>query len=271
MSTAGGEPQLCADCTADAAGALTFELTGAEATALVLKRRGTGDRVTLDFTAVDGGRLRSVLSAGAELREGRWDAFADCGDSGLRRLEPGLRDLRALVDRAPRPVAGTVVARVPYRTADGKLALRCWSRSPHAEAGALTVEDAALTVRGQLYGPRIGPGAVVEARLRGTPGRLHREPATDEGGGTFRCLLPYGPLAGGGLDGSQLWDLWLLPDGADGAEIRISRILDDMADRKSVFVYPASHFGAGAEPAVRAAPYYTVDNDLSLRLDPQES
>lgn len=278
MSRNGTAPQPCADCTADTGGALTFELTATAATglpearpvALVLKRRGSEDRVRLELTEAGAGRLRTVLSTGTELAEGRWDAFAECGPADERRIEPGLRDLRTLLDRVPSAGARTVVARVPYRAADGKLSLRCWVRSPHAEAGELTVEAAALTVRGQIYAAVLGTDAVVEARLRGVPGRVHQEAVTDAGNGAFSCTLPYRPLAGEGPAESRLWDLWLLPDGPAGPQVRISRILDDVADRKSIFVYPPSFLGSGDEPAARAAPYYTVDNDLSVRVDPQK-
>ncbi|MEV6795851.1 transferase [Streptomyces sp. NPDC051320] len=315
MSRTDTAPQPSADCTADAEGALTFELTVSDGTlpdgtvsdgtvsdgtvsdgtvsdvtasrpaALVLKRRSSDDRVTLALTATGDGRLRTVLSAGVELAEGRWDVFAECGSEGERRIDPGLRDLRMLVDRMPPAAARTVVARVPYRTVNGKLSLRCWMRSPHAEAGELTVRDGALTVRGQLYGSVLGAHAAVQARLRGARGHVHREAVTGDADGGFSCTLPYRPLAGDGAAESRLWDLSLLPEGPNGPEIRISRILDDLADRKSVFVYPPSFFAVtdrgsgegdtdaggdgrgGADPVARAAPYYTVDNDLSVRVD----
>ncbi|MEV8569035.1 transferase [Streptomyces sp. NPDC051322] len=303
MSRSDAAPQLSADCTADADGALTFELavpdragpgvTASRPAALVLKRRGSDDRLTLALTVAGDGRLRTVLGAGAELAEGRWDVFAECGSEGERRIEPGLRDLRTLVDRVPPAAARTVVARVPYRTVNGKLSLRCWMRAPHAEAGELTVRDGALTVRGQLYGAVFGPHATLEARLRGARGQVHREAVTGGAEGGFSCTLPYRPLAGDGPAESRLWDLWLLPEGSNGPDIRISRILDDLADRKSVFVYPPSFFAltgsgsgsssssgeggsgdggdgqGGADTAARAAPYYTVDNDLSVRVDPR--
>ncbi|WP_371792653.1 transferase [Streptomyces sp. NBC_01471] len=258
------------DCTADGDGTLGFAAAEAGPTGLVLKRRKSGDRVRLAFTESPDGRPAAVLDTAAELGEGRWDVFTEGGPAGEQRVAPGLRDLRKLIGRVPEPAATTVVARVPYRTADGTLAVRSWSRSPHVEAGELTVRAGALTVRGQLYGAELGPDAVVEARLRGTPGQVHREAVRPGGDATFSCTLPYGPLAGGAGEGTGLWDLWLLPEGAEagGPGVRISRILDDLADRKSVFVYPGSPCGDGAGRAATATPYYTVDNDLSVRLDP---
>ena len=41
--------------------------------------------------------------------------------------------------------------------------------------------------------------------------------------------------------------------------IRLARLLDDVADRKQVFVYPGATAGG-----IVVRPYYTVDNDLSL-------
>lgn len=205
------------DCTAGADGTIGFAVAAAGPTGLVLKRRKSGDRVRLALTESPGGRPSAVLEAAAELAEGRWDVFAEGGPAGEQRVEPGLRDLRKLTDRTPPAAATTVVARVPYRTADGTLAIRSWSRSPHAEAGELTVRAGALTVRGQLYGAELGADAVVEARLRGAPGQVHREPARAGGDGAFSCTLRYEPLAAGDGEGARLWDLWLLPAGAEGA------------------------------------------------------
>ncbi|WP_405781985.1 transferase [Streptomyces sp. NBC_00859] len=269
--TAEGLPAYAVDCTAGADGSIAFAVTVTGPTGLVLKRRNSGDLVRLALTEASDGAWSAVLEAGAELGEGRWDVFTEGGPAGEQRVEPGLRDLRHLIGRTPGPAATTVAARVPYRTAEGKLALRGWSRSPHAEAGDLTVRDSALTVRGQLYGAETGVDAVIEARLRGAPGQVHREPVLTGGGGAFSCTLPYGPLAGGDGDDPRFWDLWLRPAGAadSGRGVRISRILDDLAGRKSVFVYPGSPCG-GADRGATATPYYTVDNDLSVRIDPGE-
>ena len=42
-------------------------------------------------------------------------------------------------------------------------------------------------------------------------------------------------------------------------QVRLARLLDDVADKKPVFVYPAVRVGD-----FMAAPYYTADNDLSI-------
>lgn len=47
--------------------------------------------------------------------------------------------------------------------------------------------------------------------------------------------------------------------------VRISRILDDVWDRKKIFVYPGLSTGEGG----RATPCYSTDNDLCVRLEPE--
>ncbi|MFH9201513.1 transferase [Streptomyces anulatus] len=263
-----------ADCAADPAGTLTFDLTlpaSAPAAVLLLRRRGAaGDRpggtVRIPLDGAGPGRLRAVLPASTGLSEGRWDAYVEePGSETPRTVEPGLRDLRALVDRSPDTGAASVSARVPYPTADGRLALRCWVRAPHAEAGAVVVGPGGMTVEGMLYGVAVGEGAAVEARLPEDPARTHSFPLTPAGGpsGGFAFTLPYGPSAEGPVHAAQLWHLWLVP-AAGAAGVRISRILDDVWSRHKSFVYPARE----AAPGVLATPCYTADNDLCLRLEP---
>ncbi|MGW7368671.1 hypothetical protein ACWGI8_35900 [Streptomyces sp. NPDC054841] len=247
-----------ADCIADSAGGVTFDIAEVAApdAAFVLRRRGgtaAEDTVRLPLTPTGGGHSRAVLPSTVELAEGHWDAFTDDDVA----IEPGIRDLRALVDRVP--AAGRVVVRVPYPTADGRLVVRSWVREPHAEAGDIGSEPGACTVEGVLYGAELGEGAVAEARLGGT---VHEVPVTGEDG-SFGFTLPYRTLAEPPVPKEQLWTLWLRP--AKGTEpVRISRILDDVWDRRAIFVYPA-HEAEG----YRAAPCYSADNDLCVRLSPK--
>ncbi|MFG3508321.1 hypothetical protein ACGF5F_22800 [Streptomyces sp. NPDC047821] len=247
-----------ADCVADSAGGITFDLVAVEAAqpVLVLRPRGgsggPADEARLPLTPAGGGHLRAVLPSTMELAEGRWDVYLDG-----RAVEPGIRDLRALVDRVPDEEGG-VAARVPYPTADGRLAVRSWFRAPHAEAGDILTGEGACTVEGTLYGARLGAGAVAEARLGGT---VRAVPADGEKG-AFSFTLAYDVLAGPPVAAEQLWELWLRP-AADAEPVRISRVLDDVWDRKNLFVYP-THQGEG----YRAAPCYTADNDLCVRLAP---
>ncbi|WP_046505474.1 hypothetical protein [Streptomyces odonnellii] len=275
---------------ADSAGGITFDIAGEARpdAMLVLRRRalragdpagaagsgargsgsgaGTGagadDEVRLPLTGAGESLLRAVLPSTVELAEGHWDIFT--GARGELPVRPGIRDVRALVGRTPG--AGRVAARIPYPTPDGRLAVRSWVRAPHAEAGTVRCEPGATTVEGVLYGAELGEGAVAEARLRGT-GRSHRVAVTGCGG-AFAFTLPYGPLAARPVEQRQWWDLWLLP-ARNAAAVRISRILDDIWDKRFALVHPAhlSHPDRGAYGWL-AAPCYTGDNDFSVRLDP---
>ncbi|MEU7738388.1 transferase [Streptomyces griseus] len=265
-----------ADCSADRAGTLTFDLTAPAPpdSVLLLRRRGAaggrpGGAVRIPLSRPAPGRLRAVLPAAAELAEGRWDTYVEePGDEPAEAVvAPGLRDLRALVDRCPDTGAASVSARVPYPTPDGRLAVRSWVRAPHAEAGHVLAGPAGVTVHGVLYGVEAGEGAAVEARLPGGPDRVHSVPLTAPGpdgpAGSFAFTLPYAPPAAGPVDGVRLWQLWLVP-AAGAAGVRISRILDDVWSRSKSFVYPTR----APAPGVLATPCYTSANDLCLRLEP---
>ncbi|PCG84763.1 transferase [Streptomyces sp. WZ.A104] len=274
MTDATATAAVRADCAADPAGALTFDLAPAAApdpdAVLLLRRRGAagsrpGGKVRLPLSrSGPGRRLRAVLPPTTALPEGRWDAYVEePGGEGTRTVEPGLRDLRALVDRSPDTRTPEVSARVPYPTADGRLALRCWVRAPHAEAGAISVGPSGMTAEGVLYGVTAGETAVVEARLPGEPERVHRFPLSSPGApsGGFSFALPFAALVTGPVRGEQLWQLWLVP-AERAAGVRISRILDDVWSRNKSFVYP----GRAAADGVLATPCYTADNDLCVRL-----
>ncbi|GHH49329.1 transferase [Streptomyces candidus] len=253
-----------ADCTADSAGGVTFDVAVAAApdAALVLRRGGrAGDEVRLPLTPVSPGRLRAVLPSTVDLPEGRWEAHVYGGGTDLT-VRPGIRDLRALVSRTPDPRTDAVAVRIPYATADGSLAVRSWRRAPHAEAGDILFDDASMTVEGRLYGAGLGPGAAVEARLRGDRDRVHREPVTGAEH-AFSFTLPYAPLAAGRDGAKQAWDLWLTA--ADGTPaIRVARLLDDIADKQPVFKYPVLPVGDDGKTV--AFPYYTLDNDLTVQI-----
>ncbi|MER6505003.1 transferase [Streptomyces sp. NPDC001455] len=271
-----------ADCVAGPDGSITFELDvpacgtdgpgsgrdGGEAPELLLRLRGgrgDGAVLRLPLAPVEEGRFRAVLPSTVEPAEGRWDVHVrrpGAGDGGETAVEPGIRDLRLLMDRVPE--GGRVAVRIPYPTADGRLALHCWIRSPHAEAGPVTFEGNGMTVEGTLYGVALGDGAHVEARRTGAPDRVCRVPA-DGSDGAFAFTLPFDRLVDGPVRDERLWSLWLVPGAGERAgAVRISRLLDDVWDRKNVFVYPGRDIGEGA----RATPCYTGDNDLCVRVGP---
>ncbi|RII18881.1 hypothetical protein DSC45_09685 [Streptomyces sp. YIM 130001] len=258
-----------ADCVADSAGGLTFDVRepGGHRSAvpahLLLRLRGTDDEVRLPLTPVAEGRLRAVLPSSVGLPEGRWDASVEHGDRTPRRLVPGVNDLRSLVDRAPSGARGHVAVRIPYATKHGNLTVRAWHRAPHAEAGELAVCGHELTVSGRVYGTALGPAAHAEARHRHQPSLVHRGELGTEGPG-FAWTIDYRALA----EREGPWDLWLRPAGATGPSVRVARLLDDVAEKKQIFSYPASSLGRqeSRDTLLEAGPYYTHDNDLAIRV-----
>ncbi|MEU6844925.1 hypothetical protein ABZ930_23950 [Streptomyces sp. NPDC046716] len=248
-----------ADCIADSAGGLTFDVTdhGADGSAyLVLVERAGGQEVRLPLAPVGDGRLRASLPIGVELAEGRWDAFAEVAGGEPIRLVPGVNDLRSLVDRAPSGSRGHVAVRIPYATKNGNLSVRSWRRAPHAEAGELLITGTELSVRGRVYGTPVTAKASAEARARGGEGPALRG-EVDVEGPEFTLRFAYEELSEG------RWDLWVRPGGEDGPEVRVARLLDDIADKKQIFAYPVTPVAVAGRD-LTAEPYYTGDNDLAV-------
>ncbi|MFC7306960.1 hypothetical protein ACFQVC_22350 [Streptomyces monticola] len=253
-----------ADCVADSAGGLTFDLAdlcrpGAAHLLLRLRDKGdegVGDETRLPLTPAADGRLRAVLPSSVELAEGRWDVYVDHGDGEPQRLVPGVNDLRSLVDRMPSGTRPHTAVRIPYATKHGNLTVRAWHRAPHAEAGELLIADEALTVGGRVFGTPLTTDAYAELRSRTDAALVHRAEVTADGA-DFGFTAAYAELA----EKPGVWDLWLRPAGQDGPAARIGRLLDDVADKKAIFTYPAVEVGG-----TTVQPYYTRDNDLSVRV-----
>ncbi|MFG3551314.1 hypothetical protein [Streptomyces sp. NPDC047725] len=256
---------LRADCIADSAGGLTFDVAanGGTATAhLVLRRQDAGDEVGLPLAPIAEGRLRAALPSSVALPEGRWDAYARVSGGEPRRLVPGVTDLRPLAERTPSGLLGHVAVRIPYAGRQGGLTVRSWLRAPHAEAARLGHEDDALTVRGRVYGAPLGPGAHAELRARpGTGGGATHRLDVSRDRADFRLTVGYAMLAPG------MWDLWLRPAGESGPSVRVARLLDDVADKHPVLVRPPARVETPYGP-VAAGPCYTRDNDLSVSVTP---
>lgn len=185
--------------------------------------------------------------------------------SGMeRRFDPAqipLSDLRPPDGAATASwvVAGVGGTEVPHPTElpdDGGV----YRLRPHAAAGGQLVIDARLLgeyarvdelwVRGtalELRGSGTAPGELV-ARLRGEDDEVRVPAQVDVGG--FVASLELSRLGGG------TWDLF-----TDG-ELRLAAHLDDMPDRWRSTVYPSVAVGAG----LAVEPYFTVDNELSVRV-----
>ncbi|WP_369244756.1 hypothetical protein [Streptomyces sp. R41] len=263
----GAQPRV--DCVVDTDGRITFGLPmgSTEGHQLLLRlrpKKGQPEKVrhVLDLELADDGRRRAVLGPDAVLAEGRWDVYLLREPGSQRqRVRPGLRDLRALVDGHLHDRRSPLAVRIPYVTKDGCLAVRAWLRPAHAEVDGIDVTDRSMTVGARLHGASLGEGAVVCLRLRGGSGTLRvLEPRAGDDGRSFSFTVDYEELDAGTGAGSGVWDVFVQPAAA-APLIRVARLLDDVADRKEVFVYPAvTHGGAVLRP------YYTVDNDLSVTV-----
>ncbi|MGC9537832.1 hypothetical protein [Streptomyces sp. UG1] len=108
---------LRADCIADSAGGLTFDVTAAAGASgpahLVLRHREGREEVTLPLTPATAGRLRAALPSSVALPEGHWDAFARVTEGEPHRLMPGAMKVHSLASR------------VPYETRQGNLSVEC--------------------------------------------------------------------------------------------------------------------------------------------------
>ncbi|PBD00097.1 hypothetical protein SAMN05446589_6725 [Streptomyces sp. OV198] len=251
----------CADCIADSAGGLTFDVTETGepgAALLVLRHRESHEAVSLPLTPTGDGRLRAALPSGVALPEGRWDAYVQVAGGEPRRLAPGVDDLRSLVARVPSGSLGHVAVRIPYATRHGNLSVRSWLRAPHAEAVELYRAERGLGVRGRVYGVPLAPDAYAEVCHRDAAGPPIRvEVAVEQA--EFGFTVAYGALRPG------VWDLWLRPAGEGGPRVRIARLLDAIADKRLFLIHPRVPVKTLYGP-VEAGPSYTRDNDLSVTV-----
>ncbi|MEU0388792.1 transferase [Streptomyces chartreusis] len=261
-------------CAIDTDGRLTFRLppTAGARPRLLLRLRPKKGRpeTTLHLLDLEPGRadgdLHAVLEPHPALDEGRWDLYLlPEPDAERQRLRPGLKDLRALVDGHLRDRPAPVAVRIPYVTKDGFLALRAWRRTAHAEARAIDVTQQAVTVQARLHGAELHADATVRLRLRGTDTVRELRPRIDDDGRGFSVTVGQEDLTGGAEATGRIWDVFVRPT-TGATPIRIGRLLDDVADRKHVFVYPALTAGGFS-----SRPYYTVDNDLAIEVTPAES
>ncbi|MFE5759118.1 transferase [Streptomyces massasporeus] len=258
-----------AHCAIDTDGRITFRLppTATPHPQLLLRLRPKKGRPETTLHVLDlepdraDGHRHAVLEPHPALDEGRWDVYL-LPEPGAerRRVRPGLRDLRTLVDGHLRDRPSPVAVRIPYVTKDGFLALRAWRRTAHAEARAIGIEDRALTVTARLHGAELQADATVRLRLRGTDTVRTLRPRADDDGKGFSFTAGPGDLTADGGGAGRIWDVFVRPT-AEATPIRVARLLDDVADRKHVHVYPAIEADGSA-----FRPYYTVDNDLAIEV-----
>ncbi|MGW1468339.1 hypothetical protein ACWCPT_28785 [Streptomyces sp. NPDC002308] len=205
---------------------------------------------------------RAVLEPEPALAEGRWDLFVlPAPDAERTPLLAGVRDLRALpAGREPGRTPLPLAVRVPFATGDGTLAVRTWLRATHVEADRIEVGAEATTVRARIFGPRPGVGAAALLRLRGAAGGVRETELHTDGGDGVRFAFSHRELVDTPDSGPEVWDV-LVRTETGARPIRVGRLLDDVADRKKVWVFPAVTLNG-----LTASVYYTLDNELSVEV-----
>lgn len=276
--------QPTGNCVADSAGQIVVRvdwpgLPEGQATLVCRSRSDRTVRVDTPLQATSGavvpvGALGARLPVGSDaLSEGRWDMFVEFGGR-LHRLRAGVRDLRELVDAGGRPATLPLRSHVPYATQDGFLALRSWVRRRHAECTAIRLEDEGIVLEGRLVGEEFDSEPVLTVRRR------RQEPLREElikgsrtGEGGFRFRVPVELLVEARIGRHEDWDFWV-GDGS-GAEVRLARLLSDMAELKSVYSYPHLMWRDPVDPelahetpegVVRVRPYCSSANEIAVSV-----
>ncbi|GLY94474.1 glycosyltransferase family 4 protein [Actinoplanes sp. NBRC 103695] len=232
--------------------------------------RARADKRTVLLPLSDG--TAEFDADGTLLDEGRWDLFlSDRAGLRTRRLRAGLLDVRGLLSSGSSP--GPFARNVPYRTADGHLAVGVWRRERHAEFEDIGYGEDVITVRGRLIGSSFG-GAAPELVLtrRGDHPATLAVAGTSDDDGDFAADVPLAELAALRLLRHEDWDVEVRPAGG-GWSAPVARLMDDIIERKKVFVYPPMRvddepplelYEESPRPEVRVKPYCTVNSGLSF-------
>lgn len=219
----------------------------------------------------DGHTRRAVLSTATTMTDGRWGVYLSRAGV-LVRVRLRAADNRFLVN-APMPFDATkTVVRLPYRTADGFTAIRSWTRIDHAECRRIWFKESTMCVDVELSAPALrrasnaGVAAVLSSR-----GRDIVVPARVRGAGSHRCVeVNLNLLVEQRLTRHDDWDLWVV---IDGSWVRVERILDDIAERKTVHRQPLLFLPElddypfteqSPRPTIRIRAYFTLDSGLSV-------
>ncbi|MGW0823157.1 hypothetical protein [Streptomyces sp. NPDC002845] len=133
---------------------------------------------------------------------------------------------------------------------------------PHAEMDEVWPRDGRIRFVGRIHGHRGHHGHSDEGDwelllVRRAHAEQHlRYPVTLQGD-RFEAELPIADLAAADHAAVEEWDIHL----TDGeTELRAGRHLDDIRDKKKIFVFPKQRTGN-----LSVRPYYTIKDNLSLK------
>ncbi len=138
----------------------------------------------------------------------------------------------------------------------------------HAEIEEVWPRDGRLRLVGRVHGR--DPAGAEQWKLllvlRDRESEQLRYDATRDGGG-FDVALPVDDLALDGL-ARATWDLHLVcGTGEDEERLRVGRHLDDIQDKKRIYVFPAQSVTSDEDGTV-VRPFYTVHDNLSVECVP---
>lgn len=140
---------------------------------------------------------------------------------------------------------------------------------PHAEIDEVWPRDGRIGLIGRVHGRDSGTADwQLVLTLRGHERyRLRYGARTD--GDAFQVSVPVDDLALDGLHRAT-WDLHLATTtGGDEELLRVGRHLDDIRDKKKIYIFPAQSV-ASDEDATMVRPVYTERDNLSVECLPGE-
>jgi len=235
---------------------------------LVLAERGSGRQQRVDLRPPDGDGAE--VEASVSLRElpesarAVWDLNVQVDDGPGQAVEPA-PEVRLGAARVL--AVGPSLYRFETRLAEGRLSVEVKSLPPHVEVSQVWVrEDAVVIVaRFPKSVSRVDEAELV-ARRREDAAEVRMD-VTVTGDG-ISAPVPLSEL----IDGDRradVWDLWLeaasLPD-----RLRLGMHLDGIPNKKKVILYPERRLSReGVERRLR--PFFTTDNNLSIRSRPVTS
>lgn len=240
---------------------------------MVLRNRDNRQLVQVALApSGDGARQVGTLGADA-LPEGRWNVYLQNAKGVRRRLRPNRLDTRVLAGGPDDGLGGEpsgLRTHLPYRTADGFIAVRSWVRANHAEVRRIALDGEGISIEFGWHGVGTPDGAVL--RRRGHRAGSLTVATERTTGGALRMVVPLDELTDRRLGRYEDWDVYLRPPGG-ADEVRLGRFADDIVDKKLTYSFPEIYLThdvgldlAEEDPAplLRVRPYYTRDSELSI-------
>ncbi|WCN83028.1 glycosyltransferase [Micromonospora sp. LH3U1] len=241
---------------------------------LLLRDRDSGHKVRVPLEVQDDAVHQVAVLPADTLSEGRWNAYLQPLTGARVRLCPDRIDTRVLAgghQPADDPAGGYGVrSHLPYRTADGFLAVRSWAREVHAEVRRVVLSGERVSIEAVWWG--FGTPAQAVLRRRGHHEGAVSVPVVRTRTGHLRIDVAVNELAAHRLGRYEDWDLWLRQAGTD-REVRVGLLVDDVVDKKLVYNYPEIYLVddpgldlVEEDPVslLRVRPYYTRDSELSI-------